>query len=355
MRQYSWAVTVAAAVWLISWGAAFCVADDAAPTDQKQGPIFVATEENDLFSSLFTGIHTDRHYTQGMKALWLDGDDELPRPAKAVADFLPAWGINVKADRFGYDFGQNIYTPSDLLTSALITNDRPYAGWLYAGLVLQRRGDVGDTGIPVMENFEVNLGITGRPSLAEAAQENFHRYAYSNDIPEGWHNQLATEPGLLLKYQRLWRLSPDKEMAKYFDVIPHVGGEVGNIEIFGNLGETVRAGYNLPDDFGVQIIDSPASASGGMTAQTAPFSCYVFGGIDGRYVAHNLFLDGNTFRGGPSVDRKPWVADWMMGGAIQVCRHFELSFVRVVRSTEFEGQQGADKFGSFTGKFMFRF
>jgi len=139
MRQYSWAVTVAAAVWLISWGAAFCVADDAAPTDQKQGPIFVATEENDLFSSLFTGIHTDRHYTQGMKALWLDGDDELPRPAKAVADFLPAWGINVKADRFGYDFGQNIYTPSDLLTSALITNDRPYAGWLYAGLVLQRR------------------------------------------------------------------------------------------------------------------------------------------------------------------------------------------------------------------------
>jgi hypothetical protein len=339
----------------MSGGAAFCVTDNVAAADEKQGPIFVGTEENDLFAGGLFGRHTDRHYTQGLKFLYLGGDDEVPRPAKAVADVIPGWGINVKAEKFGYDFGQNIYTPEDITSRSLITTDRPFAGWLYGGLVLQRLGEVGDARVPVMENFEINLGITGQPSLAEAIQENFHRWAYHMDIPKGWHNQLATEPGLLLKYQRLWRLSLNKELAKYVDLIPHIGGEVGNIEDFGNAGGTFRIGYNLPDDFGAQLNDSPASASGGMTARTPRLSFYGFAGVDGRYVAHNLFLDGNSFRSSPSVERNPWVADLMLGGAIRVCRHFEVSYMRVVRTTEFVGQNDGDRFGSITGKVMFGF
>jgi hypothetical protein len=252
-----------------------------ATEDEKQGPIFVVTEENDLFSNPFTADHTDRHYTQGLKLTYLGGDDEMPGWAGKVADALPTWGIDVSTRDFGYAFGQNIYTPENLLTSESITNDRPYGGWLYFGAILLRQGVTGNAQIPVMENFEVDLGMTGKASLAEAAQENFHRWFMPSDIPEGWHNQLANEPGLLLKYQRPWRLSVNEGTARYVDFIPHTGGEVGNVEIFGNLGATLRVGYNLPQDFGVQINDSPGSANGGMTPRSPPFGAHLFGSVDG--------------------------------------------------------------------------
>ena len=160
---------------------------------------------------------------------------------------------------------------------------------------------------------------------------------------------------MLLKYQRLWRLSLNEETARYVDFIPHVGGDLGNVAIFGNCGATLRVGYNLPRDFGIPINDSPASAYGGRTSQTPPFGFHLFGGVDGRYVAHDLFLDGNSFRSSASVDRIPWVADLICGGAIQITSHVEISYERVTRTLEFRGQHGADIFGSITAKAEFQF
>ena len=224
-----------------------------------------------------------------------------------------------------------------------------------ARMFLQRRGDTSDAKIPVLEGFEVDLGITGPASLAGTTQVNFHRWFVPDDVPRGWHNQLDNEPGLLLKYERLWRLSLNEQTARYVDLIPHAGAEVGNIGIFGDLGATLRVGVNLPDDFGVQIIDALASLSGGTTPSSSPFSCYAFGGVDGRAVGQNLFLDGNTLRKGPSVERIPWVADFSCGVALSLFRHLELSYTRVIRTHEFVGQKNSDVFGSLTAKAMFRF
>ena len=324
-------------------------------SDERQGPFFAMTEENDLFADFLTGDRTDRHYTQGLKLTYRDGDDELPQWVVKASDALPPLGMNTRAQNIGYVFGQNIYTPQDIETNALIKTDRPYAGWLYGGVFLQRRGDIGDARIPVLESFEMDLGVTGPPSLARFAQENFHRWFDRGSIPRGWDNQLKTEPGLLLKYQRLWRLSINEQWSHYVDLIPHVGAEVGNIMIFGDLGATVRVGVNLPDDFGIQIIDSPVSLTGGATPHSPPFSLYAFGSVDGRAVGHNLFLDGNTFRGGPSVERDPWVADLDAGVALGLSRHFELSYTYVLRTHEFVGQEKSDVFGSLTAKAMFAF
>ncbi|HTS19128.1 MAG TPA: lipid A deacylase LpxR family protein [Verrucomicrobiae bacterium] len=324
--------------------------------EDRQGPFFAVTEENDLFSNPFTATdHTDRHYTQGLKFTWLNGDDDMPQWVRRVSDDVPKLGINMTAQNLGYVFGENMYTPQNLQESALITNDRPYAGWLYGGVYLQRRGEVGDSGVPVQESFEIDFGTTGPDSLAGWAQTHFHQAFDSADVPQGWHNQLAGEPGLLLKYERFWRWSPNAETARYVDLIPHAGGELGNIMIFQNLGGVVRVGYNLPEDFGVQTIDSPASLGGGTTSNSPPFACYVFGGVDGRAVEHNLFLDGNSFRSGPSVERIPWVADLSTGGAVRMFRHLEISYTRVVRTHEFVGQQHPDQFGSLEAKAMFMF
>lgn len=321
--------------------------------DEKQGPLFAITEENDFFSNPFD--HTDRHYTQGLKLTYRGGDDEIPALAARVSQALPRLGIQISAQNLGYVYGQNIYTPKNLRSHASITTDRPYAGWLYGGVYLQRRGRSGMDGIPVMENFEIDAGLTGSPSLAGTIQVTFHHAFFPRSIPDGWHNQIAAEPGLLLKYERFWRLSPTTQTACYFDLIPHVGAKVGNIEISGNIGGTLRAGVNLPDDFGAPLIDSPASPSGGITSAPQPFSFYIFGGGEERVVGQNLFLDGSTFRGGPSVERIPWVADLSYGAAMRPFRHVELSYTHVVRTLEFVGQRHDDIFGSFEVKAMFQF
>lgn len=349
MNRRGWVVLIGVAVWLIC-GAPGVRA--AATNDATLG----VTEEDDSFSNPFAGHdHTDRYYTQGLRFTYISRNDQLPASAKWVDDRLPAWGISVDTTNLGGVFGQNIYTPENIATNPPSARDRPYGGWLYAGLFLQRRGVTNAPAYPQEEDFEIDLGITGRPSLAEGVQENWHRWFFSKDLPKGWHDQLATEPGLLLKYQRLLRFSFSDATARYVDVIPHAGGEAGNIGIFANAGGTMRVGTDLPDDFGVEIIDSPAPLDGRCTPQTAAFSCYVFGEVDGRYVAHNLFLDGNTFQGGPSVTRIPWVADMDVGGTVRVLKHFEISYVRVIRTPEFKGQDGDDIFASITAKAIFRF
>ena len=137
MKRQRGVLVVCAALALLGRATALLAADE------KQGPILVVTEENDLFSNPFTIDHQDRHYTQGLKITYLGGSDDTPDWVGKAADVLPAWGMDVKSRYSGWAFGQNMYTPEDLTTSALITNDRPYGGWLYLGGILQREGVTG--------------------------------------------------------------------------------------------------------------------------------------------------------------------------------------------------------------------
>ena len=244
-----------------------------------------------------------------------------------------------------------------LRTSTISTpdpSDRPYAGWLYTGAIYQRRGELADN-LAVMENFEINLGVIGDPSLAEQSQKTIHRWWFPDDLPKGWDHQLRDEPGIVLKYARLWRYSPTTESSRYFDVIPYVGGDLGNVFTFATAGATMRLGYNLPDNFGVPINDAPFSVNGGCTRQTPPWSFYTFLGAAGRAVGHDVTLDGNTFRGGPSVDKNILVGDLTWGFAVRMFRHIEMTYTHTERTEQFRGQHGDDIFGSFTIKGTFGF
>jgi len=43
---------------------------------------------------------------------------------------------------------------------------------------------------------------------------------------------------------------------------------------------------------------------------------YVFAGVEGRAVARDIFLDGNTFQKSPSVDKEPLVGELAVGAAL---------------------------------------
>jgi hypothetical protein len=121
------------------------------------------------------------------------------------------------------------------------------------------------------------------------------------------------------------------------------------VAIYGQAGAVARLGLNLPEDFGQQIIDSPASNNGGVPEKKHS-SIYMFVGADGRLVSHDIALDGNSFRGGPHVSKRTFVNDLSWGGAIQPCRYFEVRYTHINRSRQFHGQAGNDVFGSIDVK-----
>lgn len=319
---------------------------------QLEGGIFSLIDENDLNSNFF-GPHQDRHYTHGTKLTWLAPDDYWPQTT-AWLNQIPQWGIHDAVGKIGFTLGQSMFTPQNILTTTPLTSDRPYAGWLYAGMVFERRGTLTPR-IAVLESFELDLGLVGPDAFAGEVQRAIHRWRFPEDIPQGWNNQIRNEPALLLKYGRLWRWSPTATTAKYFDFIPRAGFNLGNVNISGTVGITTRVGWNLPDDFGVQIIDSPSAVNGGGSERKNNFSVYAFAGADGRLVGRDITLDGNSWRTSQSVKKYDWVNDLSWGIAVQPCAHFELSWVQVTRSKQFSGQQNKDVFGSLNFKFMWGF
>ena len=132
-----------------------------------EGRILSFTEENDA------PFHTDRHYTQGASVSFLSRDEALPGWLASISDHLPAIGFHVDARKFGVAAGQEIYTPANLQTSAVISDDRPYAGWLFGSFILQRRGPV-SAAWSTIENVRLDLGVIGPESLAKDAQETTH-------------------------------------------------------------------------------------------------------------------------------------------------------------------------------------
>jgi hypothetical protein len=292
--------------------------------------------ENDLW-----GSGADRHYTHGTKFSLV--------PAGEAPDWLKRLGGYVPFFRPGYDrgiefsIGQNIYTPDDIEDPNLIADDRPYAGWLYASFtllgILQESAE-----FRVSNAFDLTFGVVGPSSLADDVQRRWHKIIDTR-TPEGWDHQLHDEPGLNLTYTRVWeRFVPLVQPWVELSLAPHVVGAAGNIYTYLGTGGMLRLGHNLRSDIGPPAI-SPAFPGTAYFRSDKTFSAYLFAGVEGRAVARNIFLDGNTFTDSHSVDTKPLVGDFQAGAAIR-WRHARLSFTNVFRSKEFDGQQEPSEYGA---------
>jgi len=109
-----------------------------------------------------------------------------------------------------------------------------------------------------------------------------------------------------------------------------------------------RIGFNLPDDFGpVRVEPSLPGSYYFEPRKEGAVGAYVFVGVDGRAVARNIFLDGNTFESSRHVDKNNFVGDLQYGAAIAWDR-FRLTYTHVFRTREFTTQRGADQFGAIS-------
>jgi len=306
--------------------------------------------ENDWFGG------TDRHYTYGMKAAWMLSDLASWGPEgwwKNTLEALPFVNRPDRQKNIGFAFGQNIYTPQDQRAFVPDPTDRPYAGWSYLELtLLSKTGHVADT-------LSFQAGMIGRHSYAQDMQRVMHEWINDSQA-NGWPHQLRDEFGLNVIYERKWRFharAPNDVLGA--DFVPHVGLSIGNVQTHANAGGTLRLGYNLPSDFGVHWIrpggagNSPADDDDPRLAPNRRWGFYVFAAVDGRAVGRDIFLDGNTFRDSPHVEKRRFVADVSYGfGFIRGA--WQLTFTQVFRTREFETQPyDFNDFGSLTYSYAF--
>ena len=302
------------------------------PGDASHGA-FTILEENDIF------FNTDKHYTNGTALAYTTPALAHDDWAVSAADVLPFFqdhgkGYEVRAT---YELGQDMFTPANTQIATPDPTDRPYAGFLFAGLgVLSKTSNRQD-------QLLMQIGVVGPDALAQEAQD-FVYGILGDKKALGWSHQLHNEPALEFTYDRSYRTSPIHALLFEFDTGPSLGGAVGNVYDYAELGWMVRGGVDLPDDFGPTRLN-PSLPGSNYFEPRHPFSAYLFAGVDGRAVARNIFLDGNSYQSSARVSKNVFVGDLVFGAAVET-QFGRLSFTHDVRTKEFATQKGTDQVGA---------
>ncbi|MFT5131754.1 MAG: lipid A 3-O-deacylase [Gammaproteobacteria bacterium] len=317
--------------------------------------------ENDLFAN------TDRFYTNGIKLSWISPEikwfQDLPwmkKPgliqsaANEIIDLLPFNQDSSRQRNLAFTVGQLMFTPEDISQRDLILDDRPYAGWLYGSVAFHSKT------YRRLDTFEMQMGFTGDLSLAEQAQDLVHSIR-NIDKANGWDNQIDTELGFALIYDRKQRLIPRHDFYKQWglDFIAHAGAAAGTVFSHVSTGLEFRIGWNIPTDFGTALI-RPAGDTNAPAGTNDPryqsgrqgLSFHLFGGTSARLVFRDIFLDGNTFSTSHSIDKKLLVGDFVMGASL-IYRKFKLSYAQVIRTKESDRQNSGQNFGSISLSFTY--
>jgi hypothetical protein len=318
----------------------------AEPKDKDQA--FSFTFENDLF------FGTDKYYTNGAQISVKNRKDERSDATKAILTNVCAFA-GCDSDVFKQSeirFGQLMYTPVNISNPLPQPTDRPWAGMLYLASdyeFLSKNKDV-------LTTITGQVGVIGPHSFADKTQTWIHK-TFDAPKPLGWSNQIGGQLGLLIAIEKRYELNKisrnfskksDEIWANDDDIQVRTNGYWrfvgGNIMTNAGVGLKITVGKNLPSivSYGngprdmntasnVKIIDNidlnapvlqtiddlkvekEIQVKKQSTCGFKWLRCTAFATVETRLVARNVFLDGPMFRDGPSVRKKPLVADASIG------------------------------------------
>ncbi len=326
------------------------------------------TFENDLF------FGTDRYYTDGVQLLIKQrAIDESSVPVAFVKTLCRA--VRCESDRIEFvrhKVGQLMYTPSRIAVAESQPFDRPWAGMLY----YTREYELLSPSRETRTTLSGTVGIIGPGSLAEQTQKWIHR-TFTGATPLGWDNQLGGELGLMaLVEQRraVPALSTSNAEGVQLKTTGSVRGAVGNIMTFVGIGGTIGVGKDLdpaaertdgistkvlkPPGFVTQSVDKTRQPPASRACLFSWLECSAYASVELRWMIRNVFLDGTLFRSGPSVEKKPLVADITLGVRLDFPQtrnehsgSWYVSFAATRRSPQFYGRRGSvnpQSFGALT-------
>lgn len=278
---------------------------------------------------------SDQYYTSGLRLGYVTGEGRTGETLGALGRAV--WGDGVQ--RVSIDISQSIFTPKNTQINPPNPHDQPYSAQLAVNLALitdqaDSRSVLGTT-----------LGIVGKGAAGQIVQNGFHAIK-GDTLNRGWSSQLEDEPSVQLNIGRTYRFALLNVGGIEVDALPSGLVNAGTTYDYAQLGFLFRIGQGLTGDYGTPRI---APGLGGTDAYRAvrPLTWYFEAGADGRAVAHNVFLDGNTFRsGGPHVSKK-WDVGELVAGVGIIWHGVRVSYTQTWRTEEFNGQKaGLFNFGS---------
>jgi lipid A 3-O-deacylase len=330
---------------------------------------FQAQEENDVF---YYGApknqRTDQWYTQGLRFEWVHPSNEdqffaADIPANFWCSLLCGKDYDTGFTNSGWAFGQNIYTPHDISIPVSQPQERPWAGYLYGGRVSKQSYIVRSWSAERQDKFEIDLGVVGPLALGREAQNTIH-HILGIGGGKGWDNQLANEPTFLARFESVLRFPA---CGRFYDVEPYARAFLGTVLTAADVGATARLGYNLagfaPGVINPSIQLAEANAGNRVSDASPKRTVYcdspptdqgflsafaVFGRIQARAVAYNIFLDGNVFHDSPSVSKHTMVYESAAGFDAALGGGWGLAFQLVNRTAEFPAPSGhgVQRFGA---------
>lgn len=336
------------------------VAGPSAPTPQPQDPRRVGAInfiwENDAFLSTDA---TDKHYTNGIRLEFTLGSPANLRTAKwPFNKFSPLFENTDQVYLTGH-IGHNMYTPRDTSTPLLQTNDRPYAAWLYGGL---RYAEVDDweTGMFRLRardytSLELNIGVVGPWAQGDGLQNWIHDVIGSGDTV-GWDHQIENEVVFDVNYfqSTSLRVLGQEKSTFSIDVEPFLNLRAGTVHVHGGLGIGAAFGINHTQGATARRLGY-SGPLGTLDEDRKDVSFAVFGSVEGRGVAWNTFLEGPVFDDSThTVDAEPFIWHAEVGAMLRY-KKFNLAYMQVMRSDEFDGQDGIHQYGQFRLGFEARF
>jgi len=277
----------------------------------------------------------------------------LPKRVLKVADLLhfhkrDKWQFN-----YGFSLTQLIFTPEDIQSRALITDDRPYSAYLGAGFSLHAKKH------NVAHSLELAFGVVGPGALGEEAQNGIHEL---RDFPtaKGWDHGLKNEPILNAFWSTKWRypINALSEGAFQSDILPRYGMALGNMETSANAGFTLRVGFNPPNDFANQKLSPTAYNQqffvdrDGTTIDVKDLGIFAFAGINGKAVGQDIFLDGNTFRDSHDIKKNNFYGEFEAGLGIRWGR-FKVSYTHTFVTSQYKNQNDGQGLGSIATSYSF--
>jgi lipid A 3-O-deacylase len=243
----------------------------------------------------------DREYSQGTRITIL-GRSEGRLARRLLGGPLHCESHEAQYDcrQVSFALTQAIYTPT-LNALKRLKSERPFAGWLGFEFGAQRERSRG------LAAYSIGVGVTGAASMAAPAQKAVHRWL-GFQRPDGWESQLPSEVAVLASYTGAQ------------DVV-HVEERRSGLRLSLAPVWTLRAGTVATDaTLGAQLtvgLRPPAPWYGATNVRGDRWSLYLRAGAQQTAVAHNLFLDGSTYRSSVSVEKTRLVAQTDFGVGVR--------------------------------------
>ncbi|MBM3907123.1 MAG: lipid A deacylase LpxR family protein [Gemmatimonadetes bacterium] len=259
----------------------------AAPARAQQA--ITARADNDAFNFWqLPWVRPDEEYTSGVRlTVTLDGAPRWARPFR--------WALGACAQDAArcasreYAVGQDIYTAVRRRGSAnAVPGGRPDAAvlWVSARSRVARGRSV--------RELSWTVGVTGKPSLAEAMQQVFHDLAPRMNRPITWGPELPAELVIGVAHDRSRAVDVGA-----LEVRPHVGVSLGTLLTEARAGVAMSRQLVIP-------MGAIGRRFGAVTAE-------VVADAQGRAVARNVVLSGTYFRDSPRVALRPLVGQYTAG------------------------------------------